>query len=185
MNKRVALLFIGAVAVLTAAPYQKEGGTAAGADFEQQFLAMMPHHHQQATEMAGPCQTKAASADLKALCTKMAEAQQQEKQKMDAWRQSWYQGKGQMPKAEMEQMNAKHKKHMAELNAATGEKFDQLFLMAMTAHHKDGMPQLKACEGKASHTDLKQLCVKMSKDQQQEIQQMQRMMKAGGAAHKH
>jgi uncharacterized protein (DUF305 family) len=77
---------------------------------------------------------------------------------------------------------------MGELSAANGETFDHAFLMAMTEHHRDGMPDMKACQGRAVHTELKQLCSTMSKDQQDDIQQMQQMMEAAhriGAEHKH
>ena len=74
------------------------------------------------------------------------------------------------------------------MKVATGEKFDHAFLMAMTEHHRDGMPEMKACQGRAVHTELKQLCSKMSKDQQEDIRQMQHMMKAAhgsSAEHQH
>ena len=127
--------------------------------------------------MAQLCEQKAAKADVKGFCAKLLSSQQQEKQQMDSWGQGWYQGQGTVPPAEMQQMEAKHKKHMSELNTATGETFDHAFLMSMTEHHRDGLPEMEACQGRAVHVELKQLCTKMSSNQQSEVQQMQQMMK--------
>jgi uncharacterized protein (DUF305 family) len=178
------LLLVACLAVSLSAADEKRSGK----DFEQHFLTKTPHHHQQAIEMAQVCEQKAVKADLKGFCTKLLSSQQQEKQQMDSWRQGWYQGEGTVPPAEMQQMDAKHKKHMSELNAAAGDKFDHAFLMSMTEHHRDGLPEMKACQGRAVHAELKQLCSKMSKEQQDDIRQMQQMMKgahAAGTEHKH
>ena len=46
---------------------------------------------------------------------------------------------------------------------------------------------MKACDGRAFHSQLKQLCAKMSKDQQWDIQRMPQMMKSahGSTSHNH
>lgn len=187
MNTRLLMATIAAsAALLTGAdekPTMKTGNA-----FDQHFLTKTPQHHQHAIEMARLCGQKAAKSDVKAFCTKLLASQQKEKEQMESWRQSWFAGKGEVPPAEMQKMEAKHKKHMTELNASSGEKFDHTFLMSMTEHHRDGMPDMKACQARAAHAELKQLCSKMTKDQQDDIQHMQRMMKAGhstGSAHQH
>lgn len=176
MKQTIGILLIAACAAVGQNSSSQSTGHA-GAEFEKHFLAMMPHHHEQAIEMAQLCDTKAARKDVRSLCKKMKATQEQENQQMKAWRQSWYQNQGSMAPAEMDKMHAMHKKHMSELNAATGEKFDHAFLMAMTQHHRDGLPEMKSCQAKAIHQELKQLCGKMFADQQTEIRQMQGMMK--------
>lgn len=186
--KPSVLLLLAACSAVTLSAADEKRSSGAGKNFEQHFLTKTPHHHQQAIEMAQLCEQKAAKTDVKGFCTKLLSAQQQEKEQMDSWRQAWYQGQGSVPPAEMQRMDAKHKKHMSELSATNSENFDHAFIMAMTEHHRDGMPEMKACQGRAVHTELKQLCSKMSKDQQDDIKQMQQMMTAAhgtGAEHKH
>jgi uncharacterized protein (DUF305 family) len=188
MKKSIFYVLFAAVSALTMPAADDKASHGTGKDFEQHFLTKTPHHHQQAIEMAQLCESKAANADLKAFCTKLMASQQKEKQQMNTWRQSWYEGQGAVPQAEMQEMEAKHKKHMAELQSATGGKFDHAFLTSMTEHHRDGLPEMKACQGRAVHAELKQLCTKMSKDQQDDIQRMQQLMKSmhsAGSDHKH
>ena len=187
MHKSTVVL-VAAFAAVTLAAANQKGTERTGKDFEQHFLTKTPHHHRQAVKMSQLCEQKATNADVKAFCTKLIASQEKEKQQMDTWRQSWYQGQGSVPSAEMQEMEAKHKKHMAELSAVTGGKFDHAFLMSMTEHHRDGLPEMKACQGRAVHSELKQLCGKMSKDQQDDIQRLQQMMKSmhgAGSDHKH
>ena len=188
MKKSIFYVLVATVSAVTMPAADEKASQRAGKDFEQHFLTKTPHHHQQAIEMAQLCESKGAHADVKAFCAKLLASQQKEKQQMDSWRESWYQGQGSVPPAEMQEMEAKHKKHMAELKSATGGKFDHAFLMSMTEHHRDGLPEMKACEGRAVHAELKQLCTKMSRDQQDDIQRMQQMMKnmhSPGSDHKH
>lgn len=60
--------------------------------------------------------------------------------------QSCYQGQGSVGAAEMQGMEAKHKKHMAGLKSAAGGKFDHTFLMSLTEDHRDGLPEMKVCQ---------------------------------------
>lgn len=145
----------------------------AAAGFEKRFLEMMSHHHQGGADMADLCQTKATHAELKSFCEKVASAQKEERQQMESWRRDWYQGQGGMPKAEMDKMMAEHKRHMATLNAASGEKFDTSFLEMMSTHHKEGIAEAGSCTTKAEHRELKDLCAKMKSDQQKEVSEMQ------------
>lgn len=187
MSTRLFMAAIAASAVMLTAVDEKATAKSGNA-FDQNFLTETPQHHQHAIEMAQLCEQKTAKSDVKGLCTKMVASQQEEKRQMESWRESWFGGKGEASPAKMQKIEGKHKKHMAELNAAGGEKFDHAFLMSMTEHHRDGMPDMKACHARAAHAELKQLCSKMTKDQQEEIRQMQGMMKAGhsgGDAHQH
>ena len=69
---------------------------------------------------------------------------------------------------------------MSKLRSASGEHFDQAFLMSMTEHHQDGMPDMKACIASAKHPELQQLCRQMSNEQQMDIAQMRTWMKEWG-----
>ena len=146
------------------------------AKFEQRFLEMMSHHHQGGIEMANVCEQKAQMADLKQMCGNMAMAQKKESDQMQGWLSSWYQGKGGMPKAEMDKMMAEHKAHMQKLNSAQGNAFDQVFLQLMSKHHEQAIPKAKQCETSASHAELKAVCTEMAQSQTKERSQMQQML---------
>lgn len=145
-------------------------------DFDHKFLSKVPSHHQGAIEMAKLCQQKAQRADLKTFCSKLAPAQGEEKAQMDGWRASWYGGQ-EAAVPEMGAMVAKHKQTMAKLQKAMGNHFDQMFLMSMTEHHQDGMPDMRSCTASAKHGELKQLCQQMMTEQQSEMAQMSAWMK--------
>jgi uncharacterized protein (DUF305 family) len=167
------LLVLASLLALSITPVMAQTKGNTGEAFERHFLDMMSHHHQHGIEMANVCETKAQHSELKQLCSKMAADQKRETDQMESWLQSWHQGKGAMPKAEMDKMMAEHKKHMAMLNAATGEKFDHAFLPMMTKHHQQAIPQAKQCQTKAEHAELKDLCTKMTTEQSKEASQMQ------------
>jgi uncharacterized protein (DUF305 family) len=60
---------------------------------------------------------------------------------------------------------------------STGQNYDAQFLDKMTQHHRDGIEMAKMANSKASSQQVKDLSQKMIKDQQQEIEQMQKWRK--------
>ncbi|HJT70792.1 MAG TPA: DUF305 domain-containing protein [Terriglobales bacterium] len=153
-------------------------------DFDHKFLSKVPHHHQGAVEMANLCEQKAQHADLRAFCSKLATEQDREKSQMESWRSSWYGQEAQVP--EMPSMQAQHKQRITKLEGASGEQFDHAFLMSMTEHHQEGMPDMKSCVASAKRSELRQLCRQMSEQQQKEVAQMHAWMKewgGGGMSH--
>lgn len=95
---------------------------------------------------------------------------------MQGWLGSWYQGKGGMPKAEMDKMMAEHKAHMQKVNSVQGDAFDQVFLQLMTKHHEQAIPKAKQCQASAAHAELKSLCTDMVQAQTRDRSEMQQML---------
>lgn len=62
---------------------------AEGNDFDRHFVADMARHHQDGMKELEGCRTQASSSDLKALCGKMAAAQQQETKQLRQWQTAW------------------------------------------------------------------------------------------------
>jgi hypothetical protein len=60
------------------------------AGFEIDFMEDMIDHHAMAVEMATMCEGKAIHEELRALCTRIREAQTQEIADLQAWLQAWY-----------------------------------------------------------------------------------------------
>ena len=68
-----------------------------------------------------------------------------------------------------------HKEGMAmhsNLESATGDQFDALFLKDMSKHHQQAIMMSQQCQGNAKSAELKQLCTEMASNQEQENQQM-------------
>lgn len=144
---------------------------------EQHFLAMMPHHHEMGFPMLDMCQQKATHQELKAFCERIESSQKQESQQMTAWLQSWYGGKGEMPKAEMDTMMAQSQKDMAKLQSTSGAEFDTAFIRILMEHHRMGTRMSEPMQTRAAHAELKQLAGKMTKDQQEENRQLERWLR--------
>lgn len=151
----------------------------AAKDFDHKFLSKVPKHHQGAIEMARVCEQKAQHTDLKDFCSRLATEQDQEESRMERWRSSWY-GEQEAHIPEMPRMQAQQKEMMTKLQSASGEHFDDVFLMSMTEHHQAGMPDMKSCIASAKHPELQKLCRQMTDEQQKEIAQMRTWMKEWG-----
>ena len=65
-------------------------GELSGEEFEIEFLEMMIRHHASAVREAGQCERRAEHAELKQLCTSMAESQAEEIELMETWLCDWY-----------------------------------------------------------------------------------------------
>ena len=165
---RIAILICAmpALLVLLAEEPAKNQGRAR---FEAQFLEKFSAHHAGGIEMAQNCAGKGQHGELKELCRTMAARQLKEKQQMDAWRLDWYAGKLGASQSALQKMQAEHGQHMQQLNAASGQPYDQLFMQLMVDHHKKGLADAKACQERAEHDELKELCGTMLADQQKEI----------------
>lgn len=156
-------VFAGITPVLANGPAQDPDT----AKFETDFMQKMIDHHHMATEMAKVCLQKATHEELRSMCQNIIDSQTKEIQEMQSWLQSWYQiTKEPMMMAEGEQM-------MNQLNAASGDEFDKMFMQMMIEHHTTAIQEATPCVQRAEHQELKDLCQNIITSQQQEIQQMQ------------
>jgi uncharacterized protein (DUF305 family) len=149
------------------------------------FAQMMIPHHRQAIEMAALADTRAASAEVKALATKIKQAQQPEIDTMNEWLTAWGKpapmpsmsggmdmgdmGHGPMP-------GVMSDADMAKLAAAKGAAFDKQFLTMMISHHEGAITMAKQETAQGSNPDAKALAAKIITDQQAEITQMRDLL---------
>src|SRR5205809_2307179 len=73
------------------------------------------------------------------------------------------------PNGKADPMNASQTSMLSEKHDAD---FDKAFLEMMPKHHHMAVEMAEQAEKKATHPELKELAVKIAKDQQQEIKQM-------------
>jgi uncharacterized protein (DUF305 family) len=138
-----------------------------GADFEAAFLGMMTLHHQGGVKMAKMAVEKAQSGELKSMMQKAVTKQQSEIDQMTEWLQQWHK-KSPSDFEEPKESKAKMEKDMAELQAASGKKFDAAFSAKMAEHHKGAIEMGHLAHQKATREEVKTLGVKIAEDQEKE-----------------
>lgn len=173
-------------AVLTEAPEDLQLGSPFTAD-DAAFLAGMQAHHEQALEMTALVPDRAGREDLRLFAERMHISQEGEVELISGWLEEH--------EAALEKTGEGHGSHddhaehgdmpgmltQAELDAmeaATGERFVQLFLIGMTKHHQGALSMvgdLLSTEGAAADPRLFQFASDVDADQRIELDRMQRI----------
>ena len=143
------------------------------------FAQEMIPHHRQAVEMAGLAATRASSAEVKDLATKIEGAQGPEIETMTGWLTAW----GEPVPEEMPGMDHSagmpgmmSTQDMASLQAAKGSEFDTMWLQMMIQHHQGAIDMAKTELSQGSNTDAKALAQKIIDGQQSEITEMKGLL---------
>lgn len=139
-----------------------------GAEFEMRFLQMMIQHHRHGVEMAKLVNDHTKRPELRELAGRIMSAQQQEIDQMTKWLTDWYKASPVTDQKAEEEM----KMHMSMLSGKHDADFDKAFLQMMPQHHHAAVEMSEQAAKKATHPELKELAVKIAKDQQEEIKQM-------------
>ena len=172
--------------VLTEAPDAVQVGSSFTAE-DAAFLEGMRAHHLQALEMTALVPQRAGREDLRLFAERMHISQEGEVELVDGWLEEH--------EAALERLGEEHGGHdqhddhadmpgmltPAELDAmeaATGERFVQLFLIGMTKHHRGALQMvgdLLATEGAASDPRLYRFATDVDSDQRIELDRLQRI----------
>lgn len=147
--------------------------TLSGADV--MFLQMMIPHHQQAVDISNIALAKSRDSELIALATNIRDGQSAEIIQMKAWLN-----------AASEDLEMGHSMgdsmggmltevELSDLDAATGNLFDLLWLKAMTNHH-DGALHMTTMIKDASNADIKLFGENVVTAQTAQIKQMELMI---------
>jgi uncharacterized protein (DUF305 family) len=139
------------------------------------YVQNMVNHHRQALDMATLAPTRADSAKLKNLASRIKDVQGPEIQFMISWLQQQGQkvpdhhaDHASMPgMATPEQMEA--------LKAASGKDFDRLFLQLMIAHHQGAVKMSEQALIGGSHPRVEELANDVTATQSAEIRRMAEM----------
>ncbi|MEU4571837.1 DUF305 domain-containing protein [Nonomuraea sp. ATR24] len=142
------------------------------------YVQDMIVHHQQALDMAVLAPSRAESAKLKSLASRIADTQGPEIQ----WMRTWLQEQGQR----VPDHHAAHAgmpgmatpEQLDQLKAATGKEFDALFLRLMIAHHQGAIQMSERVLTGGSHIRIEELANDVAVTQTAEIGRM-REMQAG------
>ena len=186
--KRITLAVIAVVAGLVLAACGNDAGTNEGQSAangnhnaaDVTFAQEMIPHHRQAIEMAQMAAARASSPEVKALATRIQQAQDPEIATMTELLESWGED---VPSHEgghgaMESGGMMSSEEMAELMAATGTGFDRLFLTMMTKHHEGAIEMARTEQAEGAFGPAKELAGKIVADQRAEIDEMRQLLAA-------
>lgn len=192
MTARRVFFGMAIALALVAAACGDSGGSATPSsaafnDADIAFAQGMIPHHKQAVEMADLAATRASSAKVKDLATRIKAAQGPEIATMTAWLKSWNKpviaagggmaGKNHGGDADMGMMSAAD---MKSLTASTGAAFDKIFLTMMIEHHKGAIDMANTQRAKGKFTDAKTLADAIATSQQAEIDEMNNLLTSAG-----
>lgn len=127
-----------------------------GPEFEAYFLAMMIHHHKGGAPMWNLAAQKAKNETILGLQKKTVPKEEKEIEQMTSWLKEWH-NKTPEDFKEPEESKKMMEKDMAELQAASGKKFDALFAKKMAHHHMGAIEMADMAAQKAAHAEVKQL----------------------------
>ena len=144
------------------------------------FAQMMIPHHEQAVELAAMVPQHTTNADLIKLAGEILKQQQPEINIMKTDLVGW----GVNPDDP-----TGHSSHMsgmvddatvAKLKTLQGNDFDKLWLQSMISHHEGAISMAKPEVANGKNADLKELAQGIITGQQEEIDQMKKMLAAAG-----
>jgi uncharacterized protein (DUF305 family) len=152
------------------AMHSDEPGAMMAAKSDGELAAMLIEHHQGAIRMAQREQAQGEDPKVKQLARDTARKQARELDQLQEIAQK-YGAKPHMP----EKMQQKQQQSEQMLQQAKGRDLDEQFLHQMIEHHQDGIAMVKASQPNLKDQKLRDLTQKMIKDQQEEIEKMQKM----------
>lgn len=148
-------------------------------DADVEFASMMIPHHQQAIEMSHLATTR-AGVEVQKLASAIAMAQEPEIETMRGWLKAW--GEHDASGQHMDHMGhgmpgMVSRQTMAELDDAKGDRFDQLFLTSMIAHHEGAITMAAREKKNGRFPGALSLADAIISTQTAEIKQMQAMLR--------
>ncbi len=160
----VSAALIPVVGAHAAGPYTAE---------EVKLAQMMIPHHQQALLISQWELKQGSNSATKKLATKIIAEQSPEIAQMTKW----------LPSTEMMHMSINmpgivSETDLAKMRAATGKKFDGLYLVNMTMHHQGAIAMAQAMLN-SKNPEVLALCKAIISGQKAEIAQMRRIMTTG------
>lgn len=163
------------------APTDK-GFNAADVDFAQQMIP----HHRQAIEMAQLAESRAATAEVKALASDIEAAQGPEIETMSGWLSTWGEeipddtsnmGHMEHGNGGMNQMpGMMSDREMVQLEGSSGTEFDRMFLTMMIEHHQGAIEMSKSEQADGMNSNVIRLAEQVEADQTAEIETMRNLL---------
>lgn len=172
------------------------GKTTTSSDHNDQdvaFATEMIPHHAQAVEMSQIAAANAQSPEVKALAAGISAAQGPEIEQMSSWLEAWgekvpetgdgmgdmrgmdHSGSGTMSGTE-DMPGMMNTEEMAELEAASGATFDEMFLTMMIKHHRGAIEMARTQQAEGEYPAAIEMAKAIEKAQTREIQTMETLL---------
>jgi uncharacterized protein (DUF305 family) len=144
-------------------------------DADVTFAQSMIPHHEQAVEMAQLATDRASSEAVRALAAEIEAAQSPEIEQMTGWLAEWGEddSMGAMPDMESGMMSDAQ---MGELEAASGEEFDRMFLEMMIEHHTGAIAMAETEITDGQYAEAIALAEQVKSAQEAEITEMETLL---------
>ncbi|WP_121258984.1 DUF305 domain-containing protein [Nocardioides ferulae] len=187
MRKTLTTAALAATLTLAACGNEDDAGTAAEHnDADVTFAQQMVPHHEQAVEMAEVAAARAESQEVKDLAADIEAAQGPEIDTMTGWLESWGEdvpdeGMSGMDHSDMssdDMAGMMTEDELADLEAASGAEFDQMFLTMMIEHHEGAIEMAKTELSEGEFPESVKLAEEIEATQTEEIQMMQDLLKS-------
>jgi uncharacterized protein (DUF305 family) len=179
----------------TTAPSSPGSSQPAAQDHNQvdvAFAQNMIPHHAQAISMSRLAVQQAVSPQIKDLAARILGAQQPELDQMSGWLRAWHEPvpatnspSGSMGQGDMGQMDHDASgpmpgmisgDQMQQLEQATGDMFDRMFLQMMITDHQGAITMARTEVRAGQNPDARQLAQRIIDTQQREIAEMQAVL---------
>ncbi|HXT45164.1 MAG TPA: DUF305 domain-containing protein [Pseudonocardiaceae bacterium] len=145
------------------------------------FAQDMIEHHAQAIAMSKMAIQRAGSPQVKNLAARIQAAQQPEMDQMGSWLHAW---NAPVPSTNGPMAGMDHdatgampgmmtSDQMRQLKMVPGDKFDQMYLRMMIAHHKGAITMARSELSGGQNTEARELAQRIIDTQQREISEMQ------------
>lgn len=169
-----------------------QSGTTQSREVDRMFLEMMVPHHQSANEMARIELQKGKNPEVRKLAQKIIDEQTREIQQMQTYYKQWYgtglpamngnmgnmQMSSQMGESMMMSMRQQDNMNQEMLNTLKNSpNVDQEFLRQMTRHHQTATMMAGMVVDSATHPETRELAQSIVKSQNEEIAQMQQLLR--------
>lgn len=147
-------------------------------DADAMFASMMIPHHAQAIEMADLALKQATDTKVKALASKIQQAQGPEIARMSGWLTGWGEpvpgaaGGHDMSGSETQSDGMMTAQEMTDLAAAKGPAFDRMWLQLMVKHHQGAVEMARTELTEGANPEAKQLAKAIIESQSAEIDEM-------------
>jgi len=177
-----AALVAAALITLTACGNDDDAVSAAEHnDADVTFAQQMIPHHEQAIEMAELARSRAQSQEVKDLAADIEAAQGPEIETMTGWLESWGEdvpdeGMSGMDMSSDDMAGMMTEDEIADLEAASGADFDQMFLTMMIEHHEGAIEMAKAEQSEGEFPEAVEMAQEIEATQTEEIQTMQDLL---------
>ncbi len=146
-----------------------EATTTSETPFDATFIDSMIRHHEGAIEMARQALEEAEHPEVRELAQEIIDAQQQEIEQMQSWRQEWY--------PDLPPTGSMHMMDEQMIGDDTSKPFDQRFIEGMIIHHQGAIDMAREAQQQAERQEIQELATTIITDQQREIEQMEQWLR--------